>query len=108
MSGGLYNFYEKFNFLLMPLMSCLAVPFYSFRVRKSLRPNVGDVDAAAVACGFGRTIGNKVSLQAMFPFLFSVNDTCSNYTYADHVILLNIVLTVKIMRITWGNNDSSK
>ncbi|KAL0905233.1 hypothetical protein M5K25_027423 [Dendrobium thyrsiflorum] len=28
-------------------------------VRKSLRPNVGDVDAAAVACGFGRTIGNK-------------------------------------------------
>ncbi|PKA60915.1 Type I inositol 1,4,5-trisphosphate 5-phosphatase 12 [Apostasia shenzhenica] len=28
-------------------------------VRKSLRPNVGDVDAAAVACGFGRAIGNK-------------------------------------------------
>ncbi|KAG0495754.1 hypothetical protein HPP92_000445 [Vanilla planifolia] len=28
-------------------------------VRKSLRPNVGDVDAAAIACGFGRTIGNK-------------------------------------------------
>ncbi|XP_020583043.1 type II inositol polyphosphate 5-phosphatase 15-like isoform X2 [Phalaenopsis equestris] len=28
-------------------------------VRKSLRPYVGDVDAAAVACGFGRTIGNK-------------------------------------------------
>ncbi|KAG0453652.1 hypothetical protein HPP92_024956 [Vanilla planifolia] len=28
-------------------------------VRKSIRPGVGDVDAAAVACGFGRTIGNK-------------------------------------------------
>ncbi|PKA54860.1 Type I inositol 1,4,5-trisphosphate 5-phosphatase 12 [Apostasia shenzhenica] len=28
-------------------------------VRKSLRPNVGDVDAAAVACGFGRALGNK-------------------------------------------------
>ncbi|KAJ6815687.1 type II inositol polyphosphate 5-phosphatase 15-like [Iris pallida] len=27
--------------------------------RKSLRPHVGDVDAAAVACGFGRAIGNK-------------------------------------------------
>ncbi|KAI0510480.1 hypothetical protein KFK09_011082 [Dendrobium nobile] len=27
--------------------------------RKNLRPNVGDVDAAAVACGFGRAIGNK-------------------------------------------------
>ncbi|KAK8946590.1 Type I inositol 1,4,5-trisphosphate 5-phosphatase 12 [Platanthera zijinensis] len=27
--------------------------------RKNIRPNVGDVDAAAVACGFGRAIGNK-------------------------------------------------
>ncbi|THU57097.1 hypothetical protein C4D60_Mb11t24180 [Musa balbisiana] len=27
--------------------------------RKSLRPHVGDVDAAAVPCGFGRAIGNK-------------------------------------------------
>ncbi|KAJ4973015.1 hypothetical protein NE237_006189 [Protea cynaroides] len=27
--------------------------------RKSLRPYVGDVDAAAVPCGFGRAIGNK-------------------------------------------------
>lgn len=62
-------------------MSFLAVPFYSSRVRKSLRPNVGDVDAAAVACGFGRTIGNKVSLQAkLFPFLLSVNDIGSKYT----------------------------
>ncbi|KAF6150721.1 hypothetical protein GIB67_020804 [Kingdonia uniflora] len=28
-------------------------------VRKNLRQYVGDVDAAAVACGFGRAIGNK-------------------------------------------------
>ncbi|KAK6914440.1 Endonuclease/exonuclease/phosphatase [Dillenia turbinata] len=28
-------------------------------VRKSIRTHVGDVDAAAVACGFGRAIGNK-------------------------------------------------
>ncbi|CAM6046137.1 unnamed protein product [Sphagnum compactum] len=28
-------------------------------VRKHLRPHVGDVDAGAVACGFGRTFGNK-------------------------------------------------
>ncbi|XP_042501597.1 type I inositol polyphosphate 5-phosphatase 12-like isoform X2 [Macadamia integrifolia] len=28
-------------------------------VRTSLRPHVGDVDAAAVPCGFGRAIGNK-------------------------------------------------
>ncbi|XP_068646942.1 type I inositol polyphosphate 5-phosphatase 12-like [Aristolochia californica] len=27
--------------------------------RKHLRPNIGDVDAAAVPCGFGRAIGNK-------------------------------------------------
>ncbi|XP_077247069.1 type II inositol polyphosphate 5-phosphatase 15-like [Tasmannia lanceolata] len=27
--------------------------------RKNLRPNIGDVDAAAVPCGFGRAIGNK-------------------------------------------------
>ncbi|KAI3411704.1 IPPc domain-containing protein [Psidium guajava] len=28
-------------------------------VRNSLKPHAGDVDAAAVPCGFGRTIGNK-------------------------------------------------
>ncbi|OVA12118.1 Inositol polyphosphate-related phosphatase [Macleaya cordata] len=28
-------------------------------VRKNLRPHVGDIDAAAVPCGFGRAIGNK-------------------------------------------------
>lgn len=30
------------------------------RVRKNLRAHVGDVDAGAVPCGFGRAIGNKV------------------------------------------------
>lgn len=34
-----------------------------YRVRKSLEAHVGDVDAAAVPCGFGRAIGNKVCLQ---------------------------------------------
>jgi hypothetical protein len=33
-----------------------------FRVRNNLKAHVGDVDAAAVPCGFGRAIGNKVSL----------------------------------------------
>ncbi|XP_010551680.1 PREDICTED: type II inositol polyphosphate 5-phosphatase 15 isoform X2 [Tarenaya hassleriana] len=28
-------------------------------VRNNLKPHVGDIDAAAVACGFGRAIGNK-------------------------------------------------
>lgn len=32
----------------------------SFRVRTNLRAYVGDVDAAAVPCGFRRAIGNKV------------------------------------------------
>ncbi|OMO94885.1 type I inositol-1,4,5-trisphosphate 5-phosphatase 12-like protein [Corchorus olitorius] len=31
------------------------------RVRKNLRMHVGEIDAAAVPCGFGRAIGNKVS-----------------------------------------------
>jgi len=30
------------------------------RARKSLKPYVGDVEAAAVPCGLGRAIGNKV------------------------------------------------
>ncbi|KAJ7978311.1 Type II inositol polyphosphate 5-phosphatase [Quillaja saponaria] len=29
-------------------------------VRKNIRAHVGDVDAAAVPCGFGRAIGNKL------------------------------------------------
>ncbi|OMP08913.1 Multi antimicrobial extrusion protein [Corchorus olitorius] len=32
-----------------------------YRVRKNLRMHVRDIDAAAVPCGFGRAIGNKVS-----------------------------------------------
>lgn len=30
------------------------------RVRKHLLPYVGEVEAGAVACGFGRALGNKV------------------------------------------------
>ncbi|KAL9437340.1 hypothetical protein AB3S75_023242 [Citrus x aurantiifolia] len=37
----------------------LAGLLISFWVRKNLRTHVGDVDAAAVPCGFGRAIGNK-------------------------------------------------
>ncbi|KAJ4835937.1 hypothetical protein Tsubulata_021863 [Turnera subulata] len=37
----------------------LAGLLISLWVRKELRTDVGDVDAAAVACGFGRAIGNK-------------------------------------------------
>lgn len=36
------------------------------RVRKSLRTHVGDLDVAAVACGLGRTIGNKVKISRSF------------------------------------------
>lgn len=34
---------------------------FLFRVRKTLRTHVGDLDVAAVACGLGRAIGNKVN-----------------------------------------------
>ncbi|KAG7012847.1 Type I inositol polyphosphate 5-phosphatase 12 [Cucurbita argyrosperma subsp. argyrosperma] len=37
----------------------LASLLISLWVRKSVRMNVGDVDAGAVPCGFGRAIGNK-------------------------------------------------
>ncbi|CAN1857751.1 Type I inositol polyphosphate 5-phosphatase 12 [Linum perenne] len=37
----------------------LAALLVSVWVRKNLRQHVGDVDAGAVACGFGRAIGNK-------------------------------------------------
>ena len=31
-------------------------------MKKDLRPFVGDIDAGAVPCGFGRAIGNKVCI----------------------------------------------
>ncbi|XP_017610493.1 type I inositol polyphosphate 5-phosphatase 12-like isoform X1 [Gossypium arboreum] len=37
----------------------LAGLLVSLWVRKSIRTHVGDIDAAAVPCGFGRAIGNK-------------------------------------------------
>lgn len=48
-----------------------------FRVRNSIRAHVGDVDAAAVPCGFGRAIGNKVSRTHIFfaDFFFFIINT---------------------------------
>jgi len=40
--------------------ACDNCTFLCSRVRKNLRMHVGDLDVAAVACGLGRTIGNKV------------------------------------------------
>ncbi|GAB4858948.1 hypothetical protein Ancab_010420 [Ancistrocladus abbreviatus] len=37
----------------------LAALLIAIWVRKNLRPHIGDLDVAAVACGFGRAIGNK-------------------------------------------------
>lgn len=39
----------------------ITCPTYFFRVRHALRSYVGDLDVAAVACGLGRAIGNKVT-----------------------------------------------
>lgn len=44
----------------------------SFRVRKNLKDYVGDVDVAAVPCGFGRAIGNKVCQRLRFQLFYSV------------------------------------
>ena len=43
---------------------------FHVRVRKSVRTNVGDVDAGAVPCGFGRAIGNKVCLSFRSSLVF--------------------------------------
>jgi hypothetical protein len=40
----------------------LAGLLISLWVRKNLRTHVGDIDVAAVPCGFGRAIGNKVNI----------------------------------------------
>ncbi|TXG72976.1 hypothetical protein EZV62_001555 [Acer yangbiense] len=39
--------------------------FERYGVRKNLRTHVGDVDAAAVPCGFGRAIGNKLCMSCL-------------------------------------------
>lgn len=51
-----------FKALVLLTFSFLIVEVLYFRVRNNLKAHVGDVDAAAVPCGFGRAIGNKVSL----------------------------------------------
>lgn len=45
----------------MLVSSLIGVEFFFFRVKTNIRFHVGDVDVAAVPCGFGRAIGNKVS-----------------------------------------------
>ena len=49
---------------------------FSITVRKNLRKHVGDVDAAAVPCGFGRAIGNKVRM-SIFLVLYRQYKTIS-------------------------------
>lgn len=38
------------------------IEIFFLRVKTSIRFHVGDVEVAAVPCGFGRAIGNKVGL----------------------------------------------
>lgn len=58
----IYVFHYLWSFPLL-ISSYVVVELFFFRVRNNIRFHVGDVDAAAVPCGFGRAIGNKVGLQ---------------------------------------------
>lgn len=58
------GFVLKFYFLVMLLFAFLS------RVRKSIRTFVGDLDVAAVACGLGRAIGNKVTICYLISIFF--------------------------------------
>ena len=44
---------------------------FLLRTRKEIRTHVGDLDVAAVPCGFGRAIGNKVGL-TLSPLYFEL------------------------------------
>jgi hypothetical protein len=61
--------------ILIPYFHILCVMII-WRATNDLRPHVGDVDAAAVPCGLGRAIGNKVSdylgIFTFFLFLMKV------------------------------------
>ncbi|KAK8685256.1 hypothetical protein V6N13_041261 [Hibiscus sabdariffa] len=50
----------------------LAGLLVSLWVRKNLRTHVGDTDAAAVPCGFGRAIGNKLEPPLLFKRLGAI------------------------------------
>ncbi|KAK8709084.1 hypothetical protein V6N13_060115 [Hibiscus sabdariffa] len=58
----------------------LAGLLVSLWVRKNLRTHVGDTDAAAVPCGFGRAIGNKLEPPLLFKRLGEI--TCFEITSA--------------------------
>jgi hypothetical protein len=59
--------YTSFSLILFKALSLVTFSFMIvevvyFRIINNLKANVDDVDGAAVPCGFGRAIGNKVSL----------------------------------------------
>lgn len=55
--------FQDYDALICLMVKKLPLFHFSFlhRARRNLRAYIGDVDAAAVPCGFGRAIGNKVS-----------------------------------------------
>ena len=53
----------------LPMLNSVCVVNFLLRARKEIRTHVGDLDVAAVPCGFGRAIGNKVGL-TLSPPLF--------------------------------------
>lgn len=57
--GGGRNILNLLPALLTSLFTGIII---TYRVRKNLRQHVGDIDAGAVPCGFGRAIGNKVCI----------------------------------------------
>lgn len=60
-SPNLSSFHCYLNSSLL-VSSLIVVRFFYFRAKTNIRFHVGDVDVAAVPCGFGRAIGNKVGL----------------------------------------------
>jgi len=77
---------------------------YFYRARKNLKPHFGDVDAAAVPCGLGHAIGNKV-----FDFLYYLWYQMLGFHYFCGYLIKNNVLVLEMLgAIGWEDLTSEE
>ncbi|KAL4298239.1 hypothetical protein GQ457_12G008160 [Hibiscus cannabinus] len=78
----------------------LAGLLVSLWVRKNLRTHVGDTDAAAVPCGFGRAIGNKLEPPLLFKRLGAIMYTLTLLDFVQHLCYTYLLYILSCFEIT--------
>ena len=96
----------------------IVVEIFFFRVKTNIRFHVGDVEVAAVPCGFGRAIGNKVgqycllccfALHISFDLVscVSIYDSITIFSNKGCIKIWQLVMIMDLVIVSFGFVEQS-